>query len=33
MVAEVFNYSQAQVERAQRSEGAFKGVGNYVFRR
>jgi FkbM family methyltransferase len=33
MVAEGFNYSQAQVERAQRSEGAFKGVGNYVFRR
>jgi len=28
-----FDYSQEQVERAQRKEGAFKGVGNYVFRR
>jgi FkbM family methyltransferase len=28
-----FNYSQAQVDAAQRREGAFKGVGNYVFRR
>jgi FkbM family methyltransferase len=28
-----FSYSQDQVERAQRHEGAFKGVGNYVFRR
>jgi FkbM family methyltransferase len=28
-----FDYSQEQVERAQRKEGPFKGVGNYVFRR
>jgi FkbM family methyltransferase len=28
-----FDYSQEQVARAQRSEGTFKGVGNYVFRR
>jgi FkbM family methyltransferase len=28
-----FDYSQSQVEGAQRKEGAFKGVGNYVFRR
>ena len=28
-----FDYSRDQVERAQRKEGAFKGVGNYVFRR
>jgi hypothetical protein len=28
-----FDYSQDQVERAQRKEGPFKGVGNYVFRR
>lgn len=28
-----FDYSREQVERAQRTEGAFKGVGNYVFRR
>ena len=28
-----FDYSHDQVERAQRKEGAFKGVGNYVFRR
>ncbi len=33
MVGEGFDYSQAQVERAQRREGTFKGVGNYVFRR
>jgi FkbM family methyltransferase len=33
LVAGGFEYSQAQVERAQRSEGGFKGVGNYVFRR
>lgn len=28
-----FDYSQEQVTQAQRSEGVFKGVGNYVFRR
>jgi len=28
-----FDYSQEQVERAQRKEGPFTGVGNYVFRR
>ena len=28
-----FDYSHEQVERAQRKEGPFKGVGNYVFRR
>jgi FkbM family methyltransferase len=28
-----FDYSQEQVERAQRKDGPFKGVGNYVFRR
>lgn len=28
-----FDYSHEQVDRAQRKEGAFKGVGNYVFRR
>jgi len=28
-----FDYSQEQVARAQRSEGTFKGVGNYVFHR
>ena len=28
-----FDYSQEQVARAQRSEGTFKGVGNYVFYR
>jgi len=28
-----FDYEHDQVERAQRSEGPFKGVGNYVFRR
>ena len=28
-----FDYSADQVERAQRKEGSFKGVGNYVFRR
>lgn len=33
MVAEGFDYSPAQVGRAQRAEGTFKGIGNYVFRR
>ena len=33
MIDAGFNYSQEQVEKAQRKEGAFKGVGNYVFRR
>jgi len=33
MVGLGFDYSQAQVESAQRKEGAFNGVGNYVFRR
>ena len=28
-----FDYSQEQVDRSQRKEGPFKGVGNYVFRR
>jgi len=28
-----FDYEHEQVERAQRSDGPFKGVGNYVFRR
>jgi hypothetical protein len=28
-----FKYSDAQVAQAQRREGPFKGVGNYVFRR
>ncbi len=28
-----FDYAHEQVERAQRVEGPFKGVGNYVFRR
>jgi len=28
-----FDYEHVQVERAQRKEGPFKGVGNYVFRR
>lgn len=28
-----FDYEHEQVERAQRKEGPFKGVGNYVFRR
>jgi FkbM family methyltransferase len=28
-----FDYAPEQVERAQRKEGPFKGVGNYVFRR
>lgn len=28
-----FDYEQAQVDRAQRTDGPFKGVGNYVFRR
>jgi FkbM family methyltransferase len=33
MLGHGFDYSQDQVERSQRHEGAFKGVGNYVFRR
>jgi FkbM family methyltransferase len=33
MLAAGFDYSREQVERAQRKEGPFKGVGNYVFRR
>jgi FkbM family methyltransferase len=33
MLALGFDYSQEQVERSQRKEGPFKGVGNYVFRR
>ena len=28
-----FEYSEAQAAQAQRRDGAFKGVGNYVFRR
>jgi FkbM family methyltransferase len=28
-----FDFSQDQVDRAQRKDGPFKGVGNYVFRR
>lgn len=28
-----FDYSEEEAKRAQRTEGAFKGVGNYVFRR
>jgi FkbM family methyltransferase len=28
-----FSYEQDQVERAQRNDGPFKGIGNYVFRR
>jgi FkbM family methyltransferase len=28
-----FDYSEEQVQGARRTEGAFKGVGNYVFRR
>lgn len=28
-----FDYSEAEADKARRSEGAFKGVGNYVFRR
>lgn len=28
-----FDYSREQVEQAMRTEGAFKGVGNYVFKR
>jgi FkbM family methyltransferase len=28
-----FDYSQEEVARAQRQEGPFQGVGNYVFRR
>ena len=28
-----FDYEKDQVERAQRKEGRYKGVGNYVFRR
>src|SRR5262245_45908783 len=33
MIAAGFDYSQEQIERAQRREGPFKGVGNYIFRR
>ena len=33
MTALGFNYSAQQVAKAQRIEGAFKGVGNYVFHR
>jgi len=33
MLGHGFDYSQEQVERSQRTEGSFKGVGNYVFRR
>jgi FkbM family methyltransferase len=33
MLALGFDYSQGQVDRAQRTAGAFQGVGNYVFRR
>jgi len=33
MVAMGFDYSQAQVDAAQRTAGPFAGVGNYVFRR
>jgi FkbM family methyltransferase len=33
MLSAGFDYSREQVERAQRKEGLFKGVGNYVFRR
>lgn len=28
-----FDYSEAEADKARRTEGAFKGVGNYVFRR
>lgn len=33
LVASGFDYSTDQVELAQRKEGPFKGIGNYVFRR
>jgi FkbM family methyltransferase len=33
MLAEGFDYSREQVDSAERKEGAFKGIGNYVFRR
>lgn len=33
MLALGFDYTHEQVERSQRKEGPFKGVGNYVFRR
>lgn len=33
MLESGFDYSQEQVHRAQRQEGPFAGVGNYVFRR
>jgi FkbM family methyltransferase len=33
MAALGFGFSEQQVAQAQRTEGAFKGVGNYVFRR
>jgi len=33
MLALGFDYAHDQVEQAQRKEGPFKGVGNYVFRR
>lgn len=33
MLARGFRYDAAQVDLAQRKEGTFKGVGNYVFRR
>jgi FkbM family methyltransferase len=33
MLALGFDYSQEQVDRSQRKDGPFKGVGNYVFRR
>ena len=33
MVAVGFDYSQDEVDRSQRRDGPFKGVGNYVFRR
>jgi FkbM family methyltransferase len=33
MLAAGFGYDAAQVDLAQRKQGAFKGVGNYVFRR
>jgi hypothetical protein len=33
MLAYGFRYDATQVDLAQRKEGTFKGVGNYVFRR
>ena len=33
MLALGFHFSERQVAQAQRTEGAFKGVGNYVFKR